>query len=92
MRNEEAVADQTLEASKRAAKAYALMNRVTGTSASDCQITMELQAESRPAATLSDVSQVLLMMNHHAIEKKAHRQALAKAGRKALAKLCEASG
>ena len=63
------------------------MERVTGTSASDCKIQMELHAINRPANALSDIAQVLLLMNFDNVEKKAHRAALLQAGKKALAML-----
>lgn len=89
MKNEEAVAGAALKRAEVVDKSIDLMQRYTGTSASDCRIMMELNAERCPGTTLCEISQILLMMNFHCIEKKAHRQALAKAGRSALAKLAE---
>lgn len=92
MKNKEAATDAALKRAEVFDKSKALMNKYTGTSASSCQIQMDLNAENRPGETLGEIAQILLMMNFHGIEKKAHRQALAKAGRKALAKLSEAPG
>ena len=89
MRNEEAVTNAPLKRSEVIDKSKALMHKYTGSDARSCQIQMDLNAESRPGETLAQIAQILLMMNFHCIEKKAHRQALAKAGRKALAKLSE---
>ncbi len=48
-----------------------------------------MSADRDPATTLCEISLVLNEMNMHGIEKKAHRQALAKAGRSALKILAE---
>ena len=89
MKNEEAAVDATPKSAEVFDKSKALMQKYTSTSASDCQIQMDLNAEYRPGETLAEIAQILLAMNFHGIEKKSHRQALAKAGRKALAKLSE---
>lgn len=64
-----------------------LLRKYIGTSADDCRIMMELRAERSPATALSEIAVILFDMNSLAIEKKAHRQALAKAGRSALKRL-----
>lgn len=89
MRNEEAVADAALKRAEVFAASQALMHKYTGTSASDCGITMDRRVDNCPGTALGEIAQVLLMMNFHCIEKKAHRQALARAGRRALARLAE---
>lgn len=91
MRNEKIAANTTLEKAELLDKSRELMQRYTGTSASDCQVQMNLNADRCPGTALGEIAQILLMMNHHGIEKKAHRQALARAGRKALNKLSELS-
>jgi hypothetical protein len=62
---------------------------LVGTSAEDCSITMQNRVASSPMGALSDVAGALDYMNANGIEKKAHRQALMKAGRAALKKLGE---
>lgn len=62
---------------------------LVGTSAEDCSITMQNRVASSPMGALSDVAEALNYMNTNGIEKKAHRQALMKAGRAALKKLGE---
>ena len=62
---------------------------LVGTSAEDCSITMQNRVASNPMGALSDVADALDYMNTNGIEKKAHRQALMKAGRAALKKLGE---
>tara|TARA_R100001244_G_scaffold63164_6_gene52504 strand:+ start:599 stop:826 length:228 start_codon:yes stop_codon:yes gene_type:complete len=57
---------------------------VIGTSASDCEISMVLQAGHNPLRTLDEVAGALHYMNTHGIERISHRKALMKAGRKAL--------
>ena len=61
--------------------------RLTGTSASDCEITIMNRANSSPMAALAEVANALHHLNVQGLEKKAHRQALLKAGRAALKKL-----
>lgn len=80
MRNEQAAA---FDESK------ALMHKYTGTSASDCGIKMDRNVDSCPGKALAEIAQVLMMMNFYQKKQKSHRQALARAGRKALAKLAE---
>lgn len=63
--------------------------RVIGSSASDCEVSMMLQAGHSPVRTLAEVANTLHYMNANGIEKKAHRHALMKAGRAALKKLGE---
>lgn len=63
--------------------------RLTGTSASDCEITVMNSVESHPVEVLADVANALCWLNEQRLEKKAHRQALMKAGRAALKKLGE---
>lgn len=91
MRNEQAVADAALRRAEVFDKSKALMHKYTGTSASDCGITMDRRVDNCPGAALGEIAQILLMMNFHCIEKKAHRQALARAGCTALARLAEIS-
>lgn len=62
---------------------------LVGTSAEDCGNTMQNRVASSPMGALSDVADALNYMNTNGIEKKAHRQALMKAGRAALKKLGE---
>jgi len=50
---------------------------------------MQNRVASSPMGALSDVADALNYMNTNGIEKKAHRQALMKAGRAALKKLGE---
>lgn len=66
-----------------------LATRLLCTSASDTDITMSLNAQNRPAETIISIVGVLIEMNNNSIEKRAHRQALAKAARKALSNLVE---
>lgn len=63
--------------------------RLTGTSASDCETTAMHNVESHPVEVLADVANALRFLNEQRVEKKAHRQALMKAGRAALKKLGE---
>lgn len=65
--------------------------RIIGTSASDCETSMMLQAGHSPVKTLNEIAGALHYMNQHQIEKISHRRALVKAGRKALAVLGEAT-
>lgn len=67
----------------------ALARVLCGSSASDADINMSVNAERRPAETLIGIAGVLIEMNKAGTEKKAHRHALAKAARKALNKLAE---
>ena len=55
-----------------------------GTSASDCETSMVLQAGHNPLRTLDEVAGALHYMNTNGLEKISHRKALMKAGRKAL--------
>jgi hypothetical protein len=64
-------------------------NRLLGSSCSDCAITMENEVASDPAEALRTALRTLLHMNQKGIQKKAHRQALVRAGRKALGKIGE---
>lgn len=89
MRNEQAAADAALKAAEARTYLDGLRQKYTGTSADDCRTMMELNAEKAPATTLREISIILEEMNMHGIEKKAHRQALAKAGRIALKRLAE---
>jgi len=57
---------------------------VIGSSASDCDVSMTLQATHSPVRTLCEVAETLHYMNANGIEKISHRKALMKAGRKAL--------
>ena len=66
-----------------------LAQMLCGSSASDADISMSLNAENRPEETLIGIAGALIEMNNAGTEKKAHRQALAKAARKALNKLAE---
>lgn len=63
--------------------------RLTGTSASDCDITMMRKVDTAPAEALAEVVNALHHLNTQGLDKKAHRQALMKAGRAALKKLGE---
>ncbi|MCK7547161.1 hypothetical protein ACFQGA_09400 [Marinobacter koreensis] len=89
MRNEQAAADAALQSAEAFDKSNKLLQKYTGTSADDCRIMMELNAERFPGTTLGEIALILFAMNHQGIEKKAHRQALAKAGRNALNRLAE---
>lgn len=60
------------------------INRLLGSSCSDCAITMENDVARDPAEALRTAMRTLLYMNEKGIQKKAHRQALVRAGRKAL--------
>lgn len=60
------------------------MTALIGTSASDCAISLNNDAERDPAGTIRKVLSVLHLMNFRGIEKKSHRQAMLRAGRKAL--------
>jgi len=70
----------------------ARMTALTNTSASDCAITLDNSATSHPVETIGEVTQLLMMMNHKGIEKKAHRQAMLRAARKALNSIGEFKG
>jgi len=59
------------------------------TSASDCAITLNNAADRDPAGTIRKVLSVLRLMNFRGIEKKSHRQAMLRAGRKALTEIGE---
>lgn len=89
MRNEQAAADAALQSAEAFDKSKKLVQKYIGTSADDCRISMELNAEKSPATTLSEITLILFEMNWQGIEKKAHRQALTKAGRLALKRLAE---
>ncbi len=65
------------------------MNRLINSSASDCQSTLDCQLANDPAGTLRRVTSVLHLMNFRDIEKKSHRAALLRAGRKALNQIGE---
>lgn len=58
--------------------------QIIGTSASDCEISIMLNATTSPVTTLATVANTLHYMNANGIEKISHRKALMKAGRKAL--------
>lgn len=89
MRNEQAAADSALKAAETHPGCAGLLQRYTGSSADDCRITAGLNADTYPATTLCEISLVLNEMNIQGIEKKAHRKALAFAGRSALKALAE---
>lgn len=89
MRNEQTAADAALKAANARTYCAGLLQRYTGSSADDCRITAGLSADRDPATTLCEISLVLNEMNEHGIEKKSHRQALARAGRLALKRLAE---
>jgi len=65
------------------------MTALINTSASDCAISLNNDAERDPAGTIRKVLSVLHLMNFRGIEKKSHRQAMLRAGRKALAEIGE---
>lgn len=65
------------------------MNALINTSASDCAISLNNDAERYPAGTIRKVLAVLHLMNVRGIERKSHRQAMLRAGRKALNKIGE---
>jgi hypothetical protein len=65
------------------------MTALINTSASDCGITLNNDADRDPAGTIRKVLSVLHLMNFRGIEKKSHRQAMLRAGRKALAEIGE---
>lgn len=67
------------------------MTALLGTSASDCAISLDNDANRDPAGTIRKVLSVLHLMNLRGIEKKSHRQAMLRAGRKALNKIGEFS-
>ncbi len=73
--------DQEQQALDEAVK---LTTKLLGTSADDTGTSLMLQAENRPGQLLMDVSMALTIMNKERIEKKSHRQAMIRAGRKAL--------
>ncbi|MEC7814743.1 MAG: hypothetical protein VX939_00595 [Pseudomonadota bacterium] len=70
-------------------EATKLATRLLGTSVDDASTTLINQAESRPACLLVDVAMVLTIMNKEGIEKKSHRQAMARAARAAIKNLVE---
>jgi len=65
------------------------MNILIGGSAADCDSSLNCSLARNPAGTLRTVTRVLHLMNVRDIEKKSHRQALVRAGKKALAKIGE---
>ncbi|WP_228285589.1 hypothetical protein [Marinobacter sp. bablab_jr008] len=65
------------------------MTALIGTSADDCAISITSHAETEPVETIRKVIRVLELMNSRGIEKKSHRQAMLRAGRKALNKIGE---
>jgi hypothetical protein len=65
------------------------MTALINTSASDCAISLNTDADRDPAGTIRKVLSVLHLMNFRGIEKKSHRQAMLRAGRKALAEIGE---
>lgn len=65
------------------------MNSLINSSASDCQSSLNCQLANDSAGTLRRVISVLHMMNFQGIEKKSHRAALLRAGRKALNQIGE---
>lgn len=65
------------------------MTALIGTSASDCAISLNNDAERDPSGTVRKVMGVLNLMNARGLEKKSHRQAMLRAGRKALNKIGE---
>ena len=73
-------------------KATMLATRLLGTSVDDASTTLINQAESRPGCLLVDVAMVLTIMNKESIEKKSHRQAMARAARAAIKNLVEVPG
>ena len=90
MRNEEKFADAALTAAeKHEQKAYAQVKRLLNTSVEDASASLQIDAERDPGIALCDSAAVLTIMNADGTAKKAHRQALAKAARKALNKLAE---
>ena len=60
------------------------MTALLNTSASDCAISLNNDADRDPAGTIRKVLSFLHLMNLRDIEKKSHRQAMLRAGRKAL--------
>ncbi|QTN40941.1 hypothetical protein [Marinobacter salsuginis] len=70
-------------------EATQLATRLLGTSVDDASTTLINQAEIRPACLLVDVAMVLTIMNKEGIEKKSHRQAMARAARAAIKNLVE---
>ena len=82
----ETMTDQDQKALDEATK---LATRLLGTSVDDASTTLTVQADSHPASVLMDVAMVLSIMNKEGIDKKSHRQAFARAARKAVAKLAE---
>lgn len=65
------------------------MNRLIGGSATDCDSSLKCSLANNPTGTLRTVTRVLHLMNARDIEKKSHRQALVRAGKKALAMIGE---
>ena len=65
------------------------MNALINTSADDCAISLNNDAERDPAGTIRRVLAVLHLMNLRGIERKSHRHAMLRAGRKALNKIGE---
>jgi len=68
------------------------MQRLTGGSAADCDSSLKCSLANNPTGTLRTVTRVLHLMNVRDIEKKSHRQALVRAGKKALAMIGEYQG
>lgn len=66
-----------------------LATRLLNTSVDDAGTSLSVQADRHPATALMDVAMVLTIMNKEGIEKKSHRQAFARAARKALKNLSE---
>ncbi len=65
------------------------MTALLGTSASDCAITLSNSADRDPSGTVREVLSLLQLMNARGIDKKSHRQAMLRAGRKALSAIGE---
>ena len=87
--SDEAIEIQDQKALDEATK---LATRLLGTSVDDASTTLINQAGSRPACLLVDVAMVLTIMNKEGIEKKSHRQAMARAARAAIKNLVEVPG
>lgn len=87
--SDKAIENQDQKALDEATK---LATRLLGTSVDDASTTLINQAESRPACLLVDVAMVLTIMNKEGIEKKSHRQAMARAARAAIKNLVEVPG
>lgn len=65
------------------------MRALISTSAADCDSSLNCSLANNPADALRRVTRVLHQMNALGIEKKSHRQAMVRAGKKALAKIGE---